>query len=121
MDRMQWIETLFQHVDSKDLKSFGELLCEDVLFRFGNAEPVTGRDAVRELLHGFLHSIQGLRHEVAAYWEIEDTVFFHGFVSYTRHDASVLRVPFANLFRLRDGLIREYLIFIDGSELYAKD
>jgi TRAP-type uncharacterized transport system substrate-binding protein len=45
-------------------------------------------------------------------------VICHGTVTYTRHDASTLTVPFANIFRTRDDLIDEYLIYVDASALY---
>ena len=45
--------------------------------------------------------------------------FLHGRVTYTRQDRSNLDVPFANVFRYEDGLIRDYLIFVDNSALFA--
>jgi hypothetical protein len=39
-------------------------------------------------------------------------------VTYTRHDGSTLRVPFANVFKVDAGLVAEYLIFVDVSRLY---
>ena len=43
--------------------------------------------------------------------------YLQGQVTYTRHDGSQLSVPFANIFKLRDGLIGEYRIFGDFSAL----
>jgi len=43
----------------------------------------------------------------------------HGEVTYTRHDGSRVTLPFANVFRLRDDLISEYLIYADLAPLYA--
>jgi hypothetical protein len=55
---------------------------------------------------------------VAEIWKKEGVVICHGIVTYTRHDSSTLSVPFANIFRLDGDLIREYLIYVDVSELY---
>jgi hypothetical protein len=38
-------------------------------------------------------------------------------VTYTRRDGSLLTLPFANTFELRDGLIAIYRIYIDISAL----
>jgi hypothetical protein len=38
---------------------------------------------------------------------------------YTRHDGSALSVPFADVFKMRGELAREYLIYVDASRLYT--
>lgn len=111
---------LFAAIDAADPVRFADFLAADAQFRFGNYEPVHGRDAVRAYVTGFFGSIAGLRHELVALVRAGDVVTAHGHVTYTRHDGSTLRVPFANVFHLDDaGLIRDYLIFIDNHELYG--
>jgi ketosteroid isomerase-like protein len=102
-----------------DTQAFLGFMADDVSFRFGNADPVDGRATVGEAVSGFFGSIKALRHDVTEMWDEGDSVICHGTVTYTRHDSSTLTVPFANVFGLRDDLIREYLIFVDTSELYA--
>ena len=41
----------------------------------------------------------------------------HGTVTYTRHDSSQLKVPFTNILKMDDKLIKEYLIYVDVSQL----
>ena len=41
-----------------------------------------------------------------------------GNVTYTRLDGSTLSVDFSNTFRLNGNKIKDYLIFIDNSDLY---
>ena len=111
-------QQLFQSIDSKDADAFMTFLADDVVFRFGNAEPVKGKTAVVEAVKGFFSSINDLHHELERVWNEEDALVCHGFATYTRHDQSTLRVPFANVLMLRDGLITDYYIFNDTSELY---
>ena len=114
------IKHLVQSIDNRDVDTFVTFLTDDVMFRFGNAEPVNGKENVGSAVGGFFESIVALEHDVFEIVEQRDTVICHGVVTYTRHDSSTLRVPFANIFKIRENLIKEYLIFIDISELYGR-
>ena len=48
----------------------------------------------------------------------EGIVFVNGNVTYTRLDDSVLSVNFSNTLKLKGDKIKDYLIFIDNSELF---
>ncbi|UCH85453.1 MAG: nuclear transport factor 2 family protein [Candidatus Latescibacterota bacterium] len=113
-----WIARLFQSIDNRDADTFVTFLSDDVLFRFGNAESVNGKTSVGEVVRGFFDSISALQHDIRDVWEQHDAVVCHGIVTYTRHDSSTLTVPFANVFKMDGELIREYLIFVDVSQLY---
>ena len=54
--------TIFADIDSFDVDRFVAHLTPDVTFRFGNADPIHGRDAVREAVLGFWGTIDGLTH-----------------------------------------------------------
>lgn len=112
------IKQLFQSIDDRDVDAFTAFLSDDVSFRFGNAQPVNGKIDVGNVVRGFFGSIKALRHDVVEIWQEKDVVICHGVVTYTRKDSSTLSVPFANIFKLAGESIREYLIFVDVSELY---
>jgi ketosteroid isomerase-like protein len=118
VERQSWGNQLFQSIDEKDADNFSAFLADDVLFRFGNAEPVSGKAAVSEAVSGFFGSIRAIEHNVAALWDETSEVICHGTVTYTRHDSTTLSVPFALVLGLDNDLIREYLIFVDVSQLY---
>lgn len=118
MTERSWVDELFDRIDAKDTEAFVGFLDENVLFQFGNASPLRGRPATATAVQGFFDSIQSIRHELADRWEQGQIVVCHGHVTYTRHDATTLRVPFANIFRLASALIVEYRIYADLSELY---
>ncbi|WP_169577419.1 nuclear transport factor 2 family protein [Sinimarinibacterium sp. CAU 1509] len=114
-----WLPQLFASIDARDAAAFCEFLTEDAVFRYGNADPVSGRDAIRSFVGGFFEAIAGLEHRIERHWSEPDAVICHGTVSYTRHDRSTLTVPFANILKLGDNRVRDYLIFVDASALFA--
>ena len=118
MEREHRVTRLFQSIDNRDADAFLAFLADDVVFRFGNAAPVSGKAAVDEAVRGFFGSVKGICHELAASWEDEGVIICHGTVTYTRHDSTSLSVPFANILGLSNNVINNYLIFADISELY---
>jgi hypothetical protein len=40
-------------------------------------------------------------------------------VTYTRHDGSILTVPFADVFLMAGDKVRDYRVYMDASALYA--
>jgi ketosteroid isomerase-like protein len=119
MNDAKWVKQLFAAIDSKDADAFVAFLTEDAVFAFGNLPPVSGKAAIRETLVGFFGSIRAVRHEVTDTWTVPDVSVAIGQVTYTRHDGSTLSVPFADVLRIEKGLVREYLIYVDASRLYA--
>ena len=119
--RENWIKRLFQSIDDEDTGAFLAFLADDVLFRFGNTDPVNGKAAVGEVVSAFFDSVKGMHHDLIRIWDEADVVICHGTVIYTRHDTTILAVPFANIFTLDADLIKEYLIYADVSELYKSD
>lgn len=111
------LSELFRSIDRKDINAFGRVLADDCVFRFGNAEPITGRAGVLQAVDAFLQSIKALHHKLEQTWAVDDTRICHGIVTYTRFDNGILTVPFANIFMLNNGLITRYLIFADISAL----
>jgi ketosteroid isomerase-like protein len=113
------IPALFAAIDARDVPAFARFLAPECLFRFGNQPPVRGHARVCAHVADFFDSIGALRHRLTETWTCGDTHVCHGEVCYTRHDGSVLCVPFCNVLKTEGGLIREYLIFADTSALYT--
>jgi ketosteroid isomerase-like protein len=118
--KQDWIEGLFRAIDNKDADAMAAYLAEDASFRFGNGPPVHGREAIREAVDQFFSAVAALRHRLHDIWNQPQALICSGEVTYTRHDASELSVPFANILKLDGGLIREYVIYVDASELFAR-
>jgi len=113
------LEELFHTIDTKDSGKFVGFLTPDATFRFGNAPPISGRAEVEKAVAGFYATLKALSHRLLATWEHDDSLVVQGEVTYTRHDGSQVTLPFANIFRLRDGLIHDYMIYADVAPLYA--
>lgn len=108
---------LFDAIDEKDTDSFLSFLGGQCVFRFGSLPSVSGRDDIGRFIDAFFDSIHSLKHEIEEYWSIPEGVVCHGTVTYTRHDQSVLSVPFANILKIEHGAIRDYRVFADTSQL----
>lgn len=79
---------------------------------------MTGHEAIRAAAAGFFAAIASSRHRILSTWNEARTAVCEGEVIYTRHDGSVLTVPFANVFELRGEKIAAYRIYIDNSSLF---
>jgi ketosteroid isomerase-like protein len=110
---------LFADIDSMEPDRFAAHLADDVTMRFGNADPVQGRDAVRDAWAGFCAELDGVRHSLADQWPSDHGTVVEAQVTYTRKDGSDVTVPVATIYRERDGLIADYRIFIDLAPLFA--
>ncbi len=113
-----WWNSLFAVIDAGDAAGFAAFLTPDARFRFGKAETVVGADAIREAAAGFFAAIASSRHRLLHHWNGAATAVCEGEVAYTRHDGSVVTVPFANVFELRGDKIAAYRIYIDNSPLF---
>jgi len=116
----EFLQTLFDSIDSKDSNAFMQFLTPDCSFRLGNLPVVTGRESIGAAVAGFFASLQSLSHIIADTWHSPDSSICHGTVCYTRHDGSELTVPFANILKREAQLISEYLVFVDISGLQSR-
>lgn len=114
-----WLTGLFAAIDAFDVERFVSFLSPDCEFRFGNAPSIFGHAAIRATVSQFFAAIKGIRHSELEAWEHPDATLCSGRVTYIRHDTTELAVPFAVIFRLDGGLVRQYLIVVDNSQLFA--
>ncbi len=110
---------IFADIDALDPPQFAAHLTPDAVFRFGNANPVLGREAVREAVAGFFTTIDGMRHHVLDTWEFGDTVIAQIDVEYTRKDGEIVTVPNVDILRFDGDLVRDWQIYIDLAPLFA--
>ena len=111
--------SLFDDIDSMNPDRFAQHLDGDVVMRFGNADPVRGRDAVRDAWAGFCEGIDGVRHDVVEQWTQGPATIVEANVTYTRKDGSQVTVPVVTIYRGEGELIEDYRIFIDLAPLFA--
>lgn len=117
----RFIRDLFAAVDAGDAERVGGFVTEGVRFRFGSAEPLTGRANLVAASRQFAASIAGLHHEITDLWQpAPGTVVAELQVTYHRHDGVELTLPCCNIFRLSgDGLVDDYRIYMDVNPVFA--
>jgi hypothetical protein len=112
-----WVSDLYAPVDALSIDGFLEHLTDDVSFRFGNAEPSVGHEAVSEGLTQFYGLIKGMKHNFLEVWENGDNAVLVLDVDYTRLGGDLVRIPAVTLVHRRDGLVDNMQIFIDVAPL----
>lgn len=118
-DRDPALVELFAAIDAMDTEGFLARLAPDAVFRFGSMPMVQGREAIGAAVDGFFATIAGLRHDVTQKIAAGNALACEGQVTYTRHDATTVTLPFADFFEFDGGLISAYRIYIDIGPLYA--
>ncbi|MDQ2812476.1 MAG: nuclear transport factor 2 family protein [Actinomycetota bacterium] len=113
------VPAIFADIDAFDPEKFVAHLTPDVTFRFGNADPVTGRAAVKEAVAGFFSSIDGLTHHILNVYESGETVIAQIDVEYLRKDGKSVIVPNADILVFDGDLVRDWQIYIDVTPVYA--
>ncbi|MES0881237.1 nuclear transport factor 2 family protein [Roseibium sp. SCP14] len=111
------ISSLYSAVDALDAKAVGRHVTQDVTFRLGNFDQITGRQAFIDGNATFFETINGMQHEISGIWQQDRTLICEGQVRYTRRDETELTVSFAGIFTLDQNLISDYRVYVDISEL----
>ena len=110
---------IFAALDAKDVPALAALMTDDVRLRLGNADVVEGKSAFVEASNAFNKTVAGVRHNVINVWSDGDALIVELEVDYTRLDGGELTLPCCNVFRLRDGLVSDYCVYMDITPVYA--
>lgn len=114
------VRAVFAGLDVGDLDVVASLVTDDVHLRFGNFKPTDGKVALVAAAQSVRDSIASARHEIHNIWEVaEDTIVTVMDVHYKRLDGGELVLPCCTVLRMRDGLIRDYRIFMDINPVLA--
>lgn len=114
-----WVKKLFESIDKKDAAGFASFLTEDASFRFGSAQAVSGRANIDKAVTDFFLTMQSLRHNILNVWDEADTLICEGEATYVMPDGRQITLPFVNIFKMKDGLIADYRIYIDTQSFSA--
>ena len=111
---------MFRDIDRMDADAWASYLAPDAVMRFGNADPVYGREGCRDALAGFYETIGGLRHDIVEQWEHGEATIVEAMVTYTRLDGGEATVPVVTIYRTNaDELIADYRVYIDLAPVFA--
>jgi ketosteroid isomerase-like protein len=121
----EWVVDLFRAIDSMDAGTLAGAFTEDGTFRFGNSEPVAGRQQVQRSVAEFFSMIGGLSHNITGVWsgtwaegEVKSV---EAEVTYTRRDGTRTQpLPVTSTLRMEGDWIKDYMVFMDVSPLFAE-
>jgi ketosteroid isomerase-like protein len=116
------LAAMFAALDRGDLEAMLASLHDDVVVRLGNQPPIHGLAAFKDLHTELTASLGGVRHELHDVWTATEDAAIRVArmtVHYTRLDGQVVSVPCCNVFRVRDGAISEYDVFLDVTPVFA--
>jgi hypothetical protein len=113
------VAKIFAGIDSLDPAQFVAHLTPDAKFRFGNADPVVGREAVAAAVAGFFATIDGMKHHILNSWAVGDTAIVQIDVEYLRKDGKSVITPNADILIFDGDLVRDWQIYIDITPVYA--
>jgi len=88
-------------------------------WHLGNADLVEGKAKFREAAAAFVASINAIRHEIMSPSSVDDVVIAEMDVHDERLDGKKVKLPVCNVFRVRDGLVSEYRVYLDIGPVYA--
>ena len=78
-----------------------------------------GKSAFVGTLQTFFASVAGFRHVVTNVWSDREALIAELEVHYTRFDGTEKTLPVCNVFRLRDGAVADYRVYMDVTPIYA--
>jgi hypothetical protein len=113
--------SMFADIDRMDAHAWASYLSPDAVMRFGNADPVYGREGCRDALAGFYAQIDGLRHDIVEQWEHGAATIVEANVTYSRTDGHEVTVPVVTIYRTdSQDLISDYRVYIDVAPVFAE-
>lgn len=120
----RWANDLYNNsVDKKDAVGFAAVFTEDATLRFGNNEPLRGRQAIEAGIAGFFQAMVSLRHKTSKLTLHENMIFLEAMVTYVRHDGNSVSVFAMTVYELIDAAdgkrARECRIYVDLAPLFA--
>ena len=112
MNLLATVNAFMQHIESKDIDSAVALLADNVSYENMPIDPISGRDAVRQVLEGFLQPAVRVEWRVLREWEIGGTVINERLDRFQIGDGW-LELPVAGFFQVEDGLITIWRDYFD--------
>jgi ketosteroid isomerase-like protein len=110
---------IFAAFDAKDIDSLAAWVTDDVRLQIGNAPAADGKTQFVESLRAFFASVKSVEHSISNVWSDIDAIIAELNVRYTRLDGTELTLPCCNVFRVRDGAVADYRVYMDISPVYA--
>jgi limonene-1,2-epoxide hydrolase len=112
MGPLETVNTFMNCIESKDIDAAVALLADDVSYENMPIDPISGRDAVRQVLEEFLKPAAQVEWRVLSVWEAGTTVINERLDRFQIGDGW-LELPVAGFFEVNDGLITLWRDYFD--------
>jgi limonene-1,2-epoxide hydrolase len=112
MGPLETVNTFMSCIESKDIDAAVALLADDVSYENMPIDPVVGREAVRQVLEGFLKPAAQIEWRVLTEYEVNSTVINERLDRFQIGDGW-LELPVAGFFEVNDGLITLWRDYFD--------
>ena len=117
-DWMEWVESIYEALDAKDVDAFVSKLTPGAEVRFGNGAPVAGRVAVRDAFGEFFAAIDTASHAFTSQLRVDDTLIIEQMITFTRRDGGAVVLPAVTIFELTEGKADRMQTYIDVSPVF---
>jgi ketosteroid isomerase-like protein len=108
------VRVVLEAIDQPDLDTIEGPTAPDVDFRFGNADPTQTKSELLAAGQSYRAAISGIHREFVDICEIGNgTAVAILDDPYRRRHVRELNPPCCNVFRVSDGLVRDYRIYLD--------
>lgn len=126
-NRLELLKEMYTACDDTRADGYAEYFREDSLFRWGNLDPVEGKEGVASFVGGFFEDIETLDHTFTGIYEADvsdedavvGTLVLEAFVKYTLLDGSETEVPATTALDLdASDAVVEARVYVDTSPVY---
>jgi SnoaL-like domain len=112
--------SILTDIERMDAHAWALHLSPDAVMRFGNCDPVYGRDGCRDALMAVWAQIDGLHHDVIEQWEHGPATIVEAVCTCTRTDGHEVSLPVVTIYRTdSQDLISDYRVYIDVAPVFA--
>lgn len=118
-DPNEFARKVFAAVDFRDFSQLRPYMTDDCEFTFANQPIVKGIEAFEQAANAFSCRLASISHDIHTVIASGDDMAFRLTVHYRRADGFELSCPAASIFRLRDGKIARYDVYVDNTALFA--
>jgi len=112
-----WVRQLFVVIDAKDAEGFAGYFHRDGRFVFPRFPVAEGKSVILEFVESFFSMIDRLQHTVLKISEADGLIYVHFDVKYWLKDQRTVTIQGLETIALRDGLVRDYVIYLDPQPL----
>jgi len=114
-DAEQMVRTMCAAADADDAETFASFFSDTAYFRFGNAEPLTGRAAIAEATAATVSATLPIRHQVDQVAQVGSQLFCRFTIQATKPDGEVLNLPCVTVIGMEGEKIVDYRVHMDIS------